>query len=249
MKNTVILIILFSLTVVVSAQSGVNNGTRKKWNDVTRYYKQVKIVTKNGKERISKGGGQFITFNNKGCYDSDRSGYKVNNGFLNLEKETSDRVYYSGSSYWGEAVYIFTENYKRLNIRINNGNTTYVYVLATPLANVNTCTLIKEAKNNTGNSSNRITTDPIIINPVNPTPDIPKNTFETGPKSKQKYVTSEENCHICFGSGKCSKCNGTGIWYPIYTQEASVCSCNYGKCGTCAGKGKVLKGKWITVYE
>ena len=215
-------------------------------NTVTRYYKQIKVVTEDRKEQIGSGSGQFITFNDKGCYDSDKSGYDVNNGFLKFGKSTTDRVYYSGNSYWGEAVYIFTENYGRLNIVVEESGITYVYALTNPPANVNTCALIKE-KNTNSSNTNVVVTPPPPINPnLNNGKTSPTHTLT----SKQKYVTKEESCHICYGSGKCSTCNGKGYVISAYTQKYVDCvNCTNGKCNKCNGSGKVLKGQWITVYE
>ena len=47
----------------------------------TYYYKQVNVV--NGNSVIAKGnGGQFISFFNDICYDSNSKGVSVNNGTL-----------------------------------------------------------------------------------------------------------------------------------------------------------------------
>ena len=183
-------------------------------NTVTRYYKQIKVVTKDRNEQAGNGSGQFITFNDKGCYDSDKSGYDVSNGFLKFGKSTADRVYYSGNSYWGEAMYIFEDDYKRLNIRVEDSGITYVYVQATPPANVYTCALIKEAKPNLVTPVN-----PIVVNPV-PTPP-PILTPDPAPISTKR---------ICPG------CNGTGngheeiVYQTNYTGNNNSCYCS--KCGT-----------------
>jgi len=217
-------------------------------NTETRYYKQIKIVTKDRKEQSGSGSGQFITFNDKGCYDSDKSGYTVNNGFLKFGKETTDRVYYSGNSYWGEAMYIFTENYGRLNIVVEENGTTYVYVLAPPPANVYTCALIKETTPNPINSAKPVNS--VIVNPVAPITATGTTSTSSTPKSKQKYVTKEESCPQCHGSGLCSTCNGKGLVISTYTQKWAPCpNCTNGKCTRCGGSGKILRGEWITVYE
>jgi len=215
-------------------------------NPVIRYYKQIKIVTKDRKEQAGSGSGQFIAFNDNGCYDCDKSGYTVNNGFLKFGKSTADRVYYSGYSYWGEAMYIFTENYGRLNIVVEDSGITYVYALATPPANVYTCALIKEKDTDSTNTDVVVTPIP----PVNPNINTGKTTTTRTPTAKQKYVTKEETCHICYGSGKCSTCNGKGYVISTYTQKYDNCvNCTNGRCSKCSGSGKVLKGRYETVYE
>jgi len=66
-----------------------------------------------------------------------------------------------------------------------------------------------------------------------------------------KPVTYQETCHICHGSGKCTHCNGTGVFYGKYTPNTpSKCTlCTNGKCSTCGGTGKVSKQKHEWVYE
>ena len=211
-------------------------------NPVTRYYKQIKVVTEDRKEQPGNGSGQFITFNHKGCYDSDKSGFTVNNGFLKFGATTDERVYYSGNSYWGAATYIFLENYNRLNIRVDESGITYVYVQTMPPANVTTCALIRKAETSPAQKN---------INPVNPiNPPIDKIKIDKTPTSKQKYVTREENCHICHGNGKCSSCSGKGYVISTYTQKYANCvNCSNGKCSTCTGTGKITKGRYETVYE
>lgn len=195
-------------------------------NPVTHYYKQIKVVTKDKIEQTGNGSGQFITFNDKGCYDSDKSGYTVNNGFLNLGKSTTDRVYYSGYSYWGDALYIFTENYGRLNIVVEESGITYVYVLATPPANVTTCALIKETKSN----SNPIY--PAVVNPTNPVP----VAISGGNGSSSGSTHTSAICKGCNGTGKCTMCGGTGYL------TCSVCYgrgyTDSGRCAACDGRGK-----------
>lgn len=192
----------------------------------TRYYTQLKIVAADRSEQKGDGSGQFITFNSNGCYDSDRDGCTVNNGFMNFGEKVEDRVYYSGSSYWGEAMYIFTENYRRLNIRITNSGTTYVYIQAAPSVNVTTCTLIKENK-------------PVVLPPV-----IPPITFGNGSSSTtQKPATKTVTCTACKGSGRSS----VKKYAPSYGGTVTYSRCSdcgdvdkphyHDSCPSCMGKG------------
>ena len=198
-------------------------------NPVTRYYKQIKVVTKDHKEQAGNSSGQFITFNDKGCYDSDKSGYTVNNGFLKFGKSTADRVYYSGYSYWGEAMYIFTENYGRLNIVVEESDITYVYVLATPPANVYTCALIKDIKVSPVNPVNP-------INPVNPVPVVISGGSGSSGSSSSVSNHTSAICKGCNGTGKCTMCGGAGYL------TCSVCYgrgyTDSGRCAACDGRGK-----------
>jgi len=206
-------------------------------NTVTRYYKQIKIVTKDKKEQTGNSSGQFITFNDNGCYDSDKSGYTVNNGFLKFGKSTSERVYYSGSSYWGQAMYIFMENYGRLNIVIEDSGVTYVYVLATPPANVFTSALIKVNEK----TSTATTTYP---------PPTTTTTEKTWHNCGCCNGTGNCRNHRCVGGKQqCGTCGGVGRHYNTYTKLYESCanplcrggytncgSCTNGKCNCCNGK-------------
>lgn len=203
---------------------------------VTHYYKQIKVVTKDRKEQAGNGKGQFITFNDKGCYDSDNLGYTVNNGFLKLVKQTDERVYYSGNGYWGEVTYIFTENYKRLNIITDDGNITYVYVQDVAPEGVTTCELIKEEKKSDPVNSVII---PIVV-PILNTPAICGICSGTGRCTNISCISGKITCSQCYGMGRrtygssletCVSCNGIG--YRLCT------SCNgTGWCFMCRGTGQ-----------
>jgi hypothetical protein len=204
-------------------------------NTITRYYTQLKIVAKNGQEQKCDSSGQFITFNDKGCYDSDKNGYTVKNGFLKFGKASGDRVYYSGSSYWGETTYIFTQNYGRLNIRVEADGTTYVYVLATPPKNVETCALIKEKQESS-------TTQTAIIANSHTTPNNGNITTNQSSSTTKRDEYGYVSCPQCHGSGKCSTCNGRGTVISTYTQEWDDCvNCSNGKCTKCGGSGQVYR--------
>ena len=213
--------------------------------NTTRYYKQTKIVTKDRKEQAGNGSGQFITFNDKGCYDSDNKGFTVNNGFLKFGKETAERVYYSGSSYWGEAMYIFTENYGRLNIVVEESGITYVYVLVTPPANVYTCALIKETKNNPTPVSPTNSVNPIVVNPINPVVVTPIGGGNSG-STTSSTNSRETMCKSCNGGGKCTMCYGSpkktctycdGRGRKVYGSGSNA---EYSRCAVCNGTGYTL---------
>jgi len=208
----------------------------------THYYKQIKVVTKDRKEQAGNNQGQFITFTNSGCYDSDKSGFSVNNGFLKFGKKTTDRTYYSGDSYWGNAMYIFTENFNRLNILVETTGTTYVYVKATAPASAQTSALIKETKPNTTATQGQ------------PSSTMPPN-MNMPPQQKQ------ELCNRCGGSGQCprpvagkSYCSSGRVYCTVcvngkvsnpYNGNISRCTACDGVgwtiCSTCSGSGKCPK--------
>ncbi|WP_295940134.1 hypothetical protein [uncultured Alistipes sp.] len=195
----------------------------------TRYYKQIKVVDTNRKQSPGDGSGQFITFNKDVCYDSDRNGYTVNNGFAKFGKDNGERVYYSGTSYWGNATYIFTENYNRLNI-VLSGGTTYVYVLSAAPANAKTSSLIKKHEPVPAPS-------PVVVIPgPDPLPPSPR---------PDKLQLKRRQCSFCNGS-----CVNPGKDYiPNYTGQEQTRYCahcggysaphTHGKCPSCNGKGYI----------
>jgi hypothetical protein len=197
----------------------------------TRYYKQLKVVSADRSERKGDGSGQFITFNNKGCYDSDRNGYTVNNGFLNFGKKDGERAYYSGASYWGNATYVFTENYGRLNVRVTSTETTYVYVLSSPPSDALTCALIRKPDSHG--------VSPVIINPViiNSSANSPPPTTTTSPP-----VTTK-TCSFCKGTGKSpiktdAPYFGGGIEYVRCSHCGELARPHYHeRCPSCMGRG------------
>lgn len=88
------------------------------------YYKLTKKVH-NGKISVSVSGGQFITFLQDICYESDKRGVGVGHGKLKLNKGYSNGTYklYMGSSYWGtDATFKFKYDLSVLNVILENGD-------------------------------------------------------------------------------------------------------------------------------
>ena len=96
----------------------------------TRFYKLSSVVENNSK-KSNGSSGIFVTFNEKGCYDSDKDGFSMNHGFLKYLGSNSKGILYQGQSYWGTADYQFTPDYSVLNVRDKHG-VIYVYHLASP---------------------------------------------------------------------------------------------------------------------
>ena len=96
----------------------------------TRFYRLSYVVENNSKKPAGSS-CIFITFNEKGCYDSDKDGFSMNNGFLKFAGSNNKGILYQGQSYWGTADYQFAPDYSVLNVRDKHG-VTYVYHLASP---------------------------------------------------------------------------------------------------------------------
>lgn len=69
----------------------------------------------------------FLSITDKGCYDSDKDGMSVGNGFLKLSDIQNGIKNYYGDSYWGKAEYRLKTDYSRLNIVDIQNDKVYVY--------------------------------------------------------------------------------------------------------------------------
>lgn len=187
-------------TSVVSAQKRVE------------YYIHTKTYHKNGSVTVEPGtSGQFITRNGQVCYDSNRDGFSVGNGSLQLTLQNGSTYKYVGSCYYkGECAYTFYDDRGVLNIEDVLGNI-YVYKRRTPPSNVHTSSLIKQKPKS----------DVMIINPT------------TAPR--QELFP----CGVCSSTGKCSSCYGEGISSKHVRGVIAICgACNgTGKCTACKGTG------------
>lgn len=189
----------------------------------TYYYKQTKIVVN---KQTNKGdySGQFITFISDRCYDSDNKGYTVENGVLQLLKETANIKIYYGPSYWGKAYYYVSNDFNRINIKIEDNGKILVYEKSIPNSGTYTSYYTKRA--------NR------IIAPISPTIDNPKNAVG-------KIV--KEVCPVCKGSGRSPHTQpGTNFTGGQVTsiEYCEICGKyserhTHGTCENCLGKGYV----------
>lgn len=109
------------------------------------YYQQEKIIDHFTKSEVvgkHHEEGMFLTFNQQGCYDSDKNGCDVGNGFREEVSKTEKTILYIGDSFWGNgATYKVAQDKSRINIIV--GNKIYVYVRSIAPVGVNTCKLIK----------------------------------------------------------------------------------------------------------
>jgi hypothetical protein len=204
------------------------SGQTAYYKQMTHYYKQTKKVI-DGRESVGDNSGQFITINEKGCYDSDKNGYTVGNGFLEYLRKDKDIQIYYGSSYWGRAYYYFSSDYSRVNVKTSD-EVIYVYEKRPVPNGVTTCSLTKESSK----------TYPVPAPSPYPTPlPTPNPTPNPTPKSDYEYVS----CPQCSGSGNCSGCHGSGLSNITYTSNRHVCTnCRGGgRCSSCNGTGKVYR--------
>lgn len=225
----------------------------------TYYYKLTKKI-QDGVEYTNTAGGQFVSFVNNICYDSDKYGISVGNGQLTFYEEYSNTSKtYIGNSYFGNVVYRFKTDMSVLNIIVNK-NLIYVYTKTTPANNILTCSLIRKKETNSGSGEIKVNTSQFQFN----TAPMPVNTYSGGydnnntntnknnkglEKAKEYYDSyGEKDCPSCHGSGTCSTCNGKGWFYSSYgtgkVDCPNCCYSNKGKCGRCCGTGKVYGKKY-----
>lgn len=192
----------------------------------TYYYEQIKIVNSDKSQKNGSRKGQFITFNSKGCYDSDNKGFTVNNGFLEYVKiEKGIRTYY-GDSFWGKAYYLVAADFNRINVKLAD-NTILVYAKS-DAPNYVTTSFYKSKSEGT----------PTYI-PVYSNSSQTNSTIQTKSKLYRK---------------ECSFCNKTGVnpnkeYGPDYTggkvvtiEYCTVCRQSsqkhyHNKCPSCGGSG------------
>ena len=229
----------------------------------TYYYRYTKSKIK-GIEDKNVSGGQFITFNGKKCFESDKYGNNVGNGSMAYDSEVSRQTgleVFWGSCYWGKNAHMkFNADRTLMNIETNAGKI-YVYKRATAPANVTTCSLIREPEPTSGGGGVYIPAD-------YPTqPNYPQGGFggdgtTTGqggggttpvrPERPKKEKVRRE-CRACNGKGTYEK-NGDAVTFGSSTRYKIRCNtCGYEywntqthshpACPTCHGKGYIEE--WI----
>lgn len=218
----------------------------------TYYYKLTKKIQK---ERVftNTAGGQYITFKDNVCFDSDKYGKSVNNGELVLNEQYSkSSKTYIGNSYFGSVVYRFKADLSVLNIVVNK-NLIYVYKRTSPPESQITSSLIRENRQKATYSISTIppmnTFSNTIVPPNNNHSDsynhegkkdeISNNTYNYETRRKDILNnTYGEKCNHCNGNGKCPTCGGTKIVRSFgNTYKCTVCNTN-GDCPVCQGTGK-----------
>ncbi len=204
----------------------------------TYYYKLTKKI--DGENQYTNtAGGQFITFENKKCYDSDMYGISVGNGFLYYKEHLSSKSpAFEGNSYFGNVIYRFSQDYMVLNIHVNN-QIIYVYKRSSIPAGVTTCSLIKNRTSpakttyptiqSVGTYNNQ-TTKP--ADPNRPTDNQNKQRFKCA-YCKNGRITHNDNAPANFGTSRPKqRCNECGIWY-----DPNVFVHYHIQCRHCGGTG------------
>lgn len=83
------------------------------------------------------------------------------------------------------------------------------------------------------------------INPVSSE----STEYELDLEEETEPATRYKQCHVCYGSGRCGGCGGSGLTYnaidysPGQLIDCSCCGGN-GLCGMCDGSGVVEDFGW-----
>lgn len=222
----------------------------------TYFFKLSRTVDSAKKSNTNVSGGQFITFIDNICYESDKKGMGVGHGSLTLNKSYSSSSFsvYMGKSYWGDkASFKFNSEKSVLNVILDDG-TVYVYKRSTPPANVTTCSLIK-GKTSSGGA-------PPANNPVpayTPHPPINNGSGSVPSKTlKTKEIRYQEDCPVCKGKKTIVQNTypatfGTNLPDVWCSECGRYFSADIGhthrQCNHCRGTGKVEKVRYENVYE
>ena len=226
----------------------------------TYYYRFTKSIIK-GKPDTNVNGGQFITFDGRKCFESDKYGNNVGNGSMSYDKENSSQLEtYWGACYWSKNAYMkFNADRSTMNIETNAGKI-YVYKRAAAPAGVTTCSLIRkpEPSQNGGGGGSGYTpsypTQPTYPNSgyagggtsgnsgysgstggntYNPSRDQPQKTRHICPgcNGARTIVRNDGSISSYGNSGYMKRCNTCGAEYWSTTFHRHV------TCSICHGKG------------
>lgn len=209
----------------------------------TYYYKLTKKI-QDGVEYTNTAGGQFVSFINNICYDSDKYGISVGNGQLTLDNEHSNNSKtYIGNSYFGNVVYRFKTDMSVLNVIVNK-NLIYVYKKTVPADNILTCSLIRK-KETTSEISTSYAQNPMVGASYNNSYNDTKTTINSQNTVKQKTKV-RKRCTHCNGKGECIQheyvstfgLDGPRVYCNICNQSWSYGTVHvHHKCNHCNGTG------------
>ena len=202
----------------------------------TYLYKRVMIV-KNGAKTNKNDDAHYITFTDKGCYESDKDGFTTNNGFVKFTKNENNLHCYYGSCSFGTAHYYFSNDYSRLNVKLGD-DITYVYQWESS----GKTTASRRAARSSSSGSNGGGT--YVAPPANGGSSGGSSSGSSSSGSSSTYT----NCSSCNGTGICTGCGGrrgkwmgTGYYTGSGTESWIDCgSCRgTGRCGVCRGTGRL----------
>lgn len=194
----------------------------------TSYYMLIKKI-ENGVPNDNISEGQFITFVDGVCYESDIHGFSVGHGRAEYKYEKDDIKVYVGQSYWGRSVFKFNSDFSRLNVVA--GDNVYVLKKASPPFGVETCSLIRQ--NTPGTPFILLPDFPSEIEPIQES----ANIISDSPKGH--YEVKEERCVECLGRGY----NEKMLWHGGDKTSNLQTTCSF-----CHGRGTIKRREYVVDY-
>lgn len=188
------------------------------------YYALTKKVC-NNIQTTNVSGGQFISFIDDICYESDIKRIGVGHGTLKLNKNYSNGSFkvYMGDSYWGSnTTFKFKSDLSVLNVILESGEV-YVYKRQPAPSSITTCSLIrKKKKEGSGGYT--------PVYPVTPVYSGSSNTPITSSTPRQnttpaKRQPTTHTCSLCNGQKRIVK----DTHPPLYGAKDYQVRCN--ECG------------------
>lgn len=181
------------------------------------YYYKLNSYGANGTENTNVSGGQFITFRAALCMETDRTGVSIGTGSL-MRKNEEPNIYVGTASWGYRTRFVFSSDKSTLKVYAPD-NLIYRYTRTTAPSNAKTCSRLKS-------------TPP------------PSNSSGGAAGAVGHPVQKAQKCGICYGTGKCTTCNGTGVSSYGSAHICGACG-GTGRCSTCSGSG--ISG-YITEY-
>lgn len=182
----------------------------------TYYYRYTKSIIK-GVTSTNVNGGQFITFDGKKCFESDKYGNNVGNGSMAYDETFSRQTgleTYWGSCYWSKNAHMkFNKDRSLLNIETNAGKI-YVYKRSQAPSSATTCSLIRESNTSNGDGGGVvILQQPIQQGGYGGSTSYGESGGNSGNNGSLGKSTSRVECDKPQKTRyTCSFCNGTGKW-------------------------------------
>ena len=207
-----------------------------------KYFKLIK-KQHNGVISSNVSGGQFLTFLDNICYESNKKGIGLGHGTLTLNKNYSnnDFIFYMGSSYWGNSTtFKFKHDFSMLNVITEDGDI-YVFKHDSPPAGVTTSSYIHK---NTSNSREEVFSTPDNASTPQKTHNMHSKGNSQNNELNQRQNTTKKRkaCRSCmYTNGKCSVCKGRGLETISVSGHVSKVQCRNcggsGRCPICGGDG------------
>lgn len=224
------------------------------YSQSTYYFKLTKTI-KDDVSDTNVSGGMFLSFSKTMCYESDSDGYAIDGRRLKLDEDNGTTKSYTGSSYFGQALFIFKSDLSVLNVYDKSGEI-FVFKKTTPPVKSGTFAATGDYKSkreriareaaaagNTGTSNSGV-----VVNPVYITIDGSSSSSSSGSSSTTTTTPPKQvrTCHWCNGTGKVLHENFTQVGLERRWVTCTECGLRYdangrthyhSTCSHCHGMG------------